>query len=58
MRDKLRLLCLFVCCLTVVLPLSAGESLQDRYNKEHPLIVVGDWELPPYEFNNNYGEAM
>ena len=58
MRDKLRLLCLFVCCLPVVLPLSAGESLQDRYNKEHPLIVVGDWELPPYEFNNNYGEAM
>lgn len=27
----------------------------DEYTQERPLIIVSDWEFPPYEFNNSYG---
>ncbi|MBR1409801.1 MAG: transporter substrate-binding domain-containing protein [Prevotella sp.] len=27
-----------------------------RYTKEKPLVIVSDWEFPPYEFRNDLGE--
>ena len=47
---------LAACCLAMLLPLQAAAQLNERYTKEHPLTIMGDWELPPYEFNNTYGE--
>ncbi len=36
---------------TLLIYSSRGEAkLSDRYNKQKPLVVVCDWELPPYEF--------
>jgi signal transduction histidine kinase len=35
--------------------LPAGAELT-QYTKEHPLIIVSDWEFPPYEFRNDKGE--
>ena len=28
-----------------------------EYTEERPLIIVSDWEFPPYEFRNDKGEA-
>ncbi len=42
-----------LCCLTVV---SAASELSNKYNAQHPLIIVGDWDKPPYEFLNDNGE--
>ena len=27
-----------------------------RYTPQRPLIIVGDWDFPPYEFNNDNGD--
>ena len=27
-----------------------------KYTEEQPLVIVSDWEFPPYEFSNNNGE--
>ena len=34
------------------------EILQNKYNKERPLIIVADWNLPPYEFRDNNGTPI
>ncbi|MBR1934092.1 MAG: transporter substrate-binding domain-containing protein [Prevotella sp.] len=35
---------------------SAQAQLAGKYTNSKPLVIVGDWELPPYEFTNNYGQ--
>ena len=34
---------------------AAGQSTRE-YTKDRPLIIVSDWEFPPYEFRNDKGE--
>lgn len=45
-------------CLFTLIPLSsAGQSsLKERYTADRPVIIVGDWDKPPYEFQNDKGE--
>ena len=43
-----------LCCLGSMLPVSA--QLSREYTEERPLIIVSDWEFPPYEFRNDNGE--
>lgn len=30
-------------------------KLSDRYNNDKPLVIVCDWDLPPYEFLDDRG---
>ena len=41
-------------CIYCLLP--ARAQLSREYTEERPLIVVSDWEFPPYEFRNDQGE--
>ena len=43
-----------LCCLGFVLP--ANAHLSREYTEDRPLIIVSDWEFPPYEFRNDRGE--
>ena len=44
-------------CLTVFCSLLPVEAQWTReYTEEHPLVIVSDWEFPPYEFRNDKGE--
>lgn len=36
--------------------LPVGAQQNRDYSDEHPLIIVCDWDFPPYEFSNNNGE--
>lgn len=49
----IRLMLLF---LTLLYNIRGEAKLSDKYNKQRPLTVVCDWELPPYEFFNDVGE--
>lgn len=31
-------------------------QLSAKYDKSHPLIIVCDWDKPPYEFLDDQGE--
>ena len=33
-----------------------AQSLSDKYNKNRPVVIVCDWDKPPYEFINDHGE--
>ncbi|MBQ8463837.1 MAG: transporter substrate-binding domain-containing protein [Prevotella sp.] len=33
-----------------------AQPLSQKYDKAHPLIIVGDWDKPPYEFLNDQGK--
>ena len=35
---------------------SAKAEYLREYTKEKPLVIVADWEFPPYEFRNDMGE--
>ena len=35
---------------------SAAQSLSDKYNAQRPVVMVCDWDKPPYEFLNDNGE--
>ena len=35
------------------LPLLAQKK---NYDEQHPVIIVGDWDKPPYEYQNDNGE--
>ena len=48
----LTIACLFACCPT----LRAEANYMREYTEEKPLIIVSDWEFPPYEFRNDHGE--
>ena len=41
-------------CGGSLLPVRAQFARE--YTKENPLIIVSDWEFPPYEFRNDNGE--
>ena len=43
-------------CLCVPFLNTVAQSLSDKYNAQHPVTVVCDWDKPPYEFLNNEGE--
>lgn len=45
-------------CLLTFLPLAAmaqSTTLAERYTREKPVIIICDWDKPPYEFLNNSG---
>ena len=45
-------------CLTVFCSFLPAEAQWAReYTEEQPLVIVSDWEFPPYEFRNDHGEA-
>ena len=46
----------FTCLLTFCTTQLAEAGYLREYTKEKPLIIVSDWEFPPYEFRNDYGE--
>lgn len=33
-----------------------AQNLSEKYNKEHPVIIVCDWDLPPFEYLNDNGD--
>ena len=37
--------------------LTATAQKTQKYTKEHPLVIVSDWEFPPYEFSNDKCES-
>ena len=41
-------------CISTLQPARAQPS--QKYTEERPLIIVSDWEFPPYEFRNDKGE--
>lgn len=41
--------------LTSLLPVSIQAQLSSRYTKDRPLVIVCDWDKPPYEFLNDRG---
>ena len=44
-------------CLTVLCSFLPAEAQWAReYTEDHPLVIVSDWEFPPYEFRNDNGE--
>lgn len=44
-------------CLTVLCSILPTEAQWAReYTEDHPLVIVSDWEFPPYEFRNDNGE--
>ena len=34
---------------------SWAQDWSKRFDKQHPLIIVGDWDKPPYEFLDENG---
>ena len=34
----------------------SAQQLSDKYTEERPIIIVGDWDKPPYEFLNDNGQ--
>ena len=51
---KRLLMIIAVCQLTFIAALS--QSLSDRYNGQRPVVMVCDWDKPPYEYLNDKGE--
>ena len=51
-KKMILLTCLMLCSL-----LPAEAQWVREYTEERPLIIVSDWEFPPYEFRNDNGEA-
>jgi len=47
-----------LCTIIALLACSAAQAndLSEKYNEQHPLVIVGDWDKPPYEFINDKGE--
>ncbi len=45
-----------LCLLAISLAEAYPQSLTNRYNSSRPLIVVCDWDKPPYEFRNDRGQ--
>ena len=42
--------------LTIVTAIARGQQLADRYTKQHPLVIVCDWDKAPYEFLDDKGQ--
>ena len=43
-------------CLCAPLIYAAAQSLSSKYNEKRPVVMVCDWDKPPYEFLNDKGE--
>ena len=46
---------LITCWLALAVPAQA-QSLTNKYTEERPVVIVCDWDKPPYEFLNDRGE--
>ena len=46
----------YIIILLLTFAAACHAQLRDKYNDSRPVVIVGDWELPPYEFTNNHGE--
>ena len=44
-------------CLMLGWLLPAEAQWAREYTEDRPLVIVSDWEFPPYEFRNDNGEA-
>lgn len=43
--------------LAMILSWSLPTQAQKRvYDEKHPIIIAGDWDKPPYEYQNDHGE--
>ena len=51
-----RLLFFMLSLLSLPQTATAQKSLSEIYTKESPLTIVIDWDFPPYEYNDTYGE--
>ena len=49
-----RILFILIALQTTIVTLLA-QSLSEKYNKERPVVVVCDWDKPPYEFLDDKG---
>lgn len=49
-----RILIILIALQSTIVPLLA-QSLSEKYNKERPVVVVCDWDKPPYEFLDGKG---
>lgn len=48
---------IITCLLLSLFNIQKADALYIReYTEERPLIIVSDWEFPPYEFRNDLGE--
>ena len=54
-RYKRYTLRLMLMLLTLLYSVRGEAKLADRYNEQHPLVIVCDWELAPYEFLDDGG---
>lgn len=46
---------IIICTVFAVMGLKA-QALSQKYDKDHPLVIVGDWDRAPYEFLNDQGK--
>ncbi len=44
-----------VALLLPLVPAAAQQPLANRYTSQRPLLIVGDWDKPPYEFLSDDG---
>ena len=52
-----RIYIIIIACLLSFCNITTAEALFIReYTEDRPLIIVSDWEFPPYEFLNDHGE--
>ena len=49
-----RILFVVIALQSAIAPLLA-QSLSEKYDKERPVVVVCDWDKPPYEFLDGHG---
>ena len=49
-----RILLILIALQTTIAPLLA-QSLSEKYTKDRPVVVVCDWDKPPYEFLDSKG---
>ena len=49
-----RILFILIALQTTIAPLLA-QSLSEKYTKDRPVVVVCDWDKPPYEFLDSKG---
>ncbi len=47
---------ILIVLLAFCLPIEAHQSFEEKYDEEHPIIIAGDWDKPPYEYQNDKGE--
>ena len=51
-----KIIILAITSLLALCPTQRAEAGYIReYTNEKPLVIVSDWEFPPYEFRNDHG---